>query len=183
MKMGLALETAQRYDEAIASLKLFMATKPQEEVLRKTQDEIYKIEAKRDKAAKDRVAQEKATQEAQAKAAREARERQQEAAVKEARTADDWIKRLDGARYIYYPNNVAGAQIIDIKDGMLIRSVGDSPTFGPGHEFGRAHIQGRTFKVDTLWGNIYTISEDGGSIEEACPPGGSPPRMTYRRQR
>jgi hypothetical protein len=53
MKMGLALETAQRYDEAIASLKLFIATKPQDDLLRKTQDEIYKIEAKQEKAAKE----------------------------------------------------------------------------------------------------------------------------------
>jgi hypothetical protein len=80
MKMGLALETAQRYDDAIASLKLFMATKPQDEVLRKTQDEIYKIEAKAERAAKDK---EQAAKEAQANAAREAQAAAEEKAVKE----------------------------------------------------------------------------------------------------
>jgi len=43
MKMGLALESSKRYDEAIAALKLFIATNPKDDVMRKAQDEIYKI--------------------------------------------------------------------------------------------------------------------------------------------
>jgi tetratricopeptide (TPR) repeat protein len=96
MKMGLALETAQRYDDAIASLKLFMATKPQDEMLRKTQDEIYKIEAKKEKAAKDQ--QEKAAKGAQA--AQERRIEEQRAAVETKQQAyDAWLKKLDGVRF------------------------------------------------------------------------------------
>ena len=52
MKMGLALESSKRYDEAIAALKLFIATNPKDDVMRKAQDEIYKIEARAQKAAK-----------------------------------------------------------------------------------------------------------------------------------
>ena len=86
MKMGLALETAQRYDDAIASLKLFMATKPQDEVLRKAQDEIYKIEAKAQKAAKDAEAKAKEKK----LAAREKAEREAAALKREVDLSGTW---------------------------------------------------------------------------------------------
>jgi tetratricopeptide (TPR) repeat protein len=97
MKRGLALETAQRYDEAIASLKLFMLTNPQGEVLRKTQDEIYKIEAKQERAAKDSDQARKDKIEA---------ERRQQAAKAEEdaragqRKLEDFYRRCDGRRYV-----------------------------------------------------------------------------------
>lgn len=90
MKRGLALETAQRYDEAIALLRLFMATRPQDDVLRQAQDEIYKIEAKREKAAKDKVDAERRQQATRAE--EDARARQQR--------RDDLYRKCDGRRYV-----------------------------------------------------------------------------------
>ena len=93
MKMGLALETAQRFDDAIASLKLFMATNPQGEVLRKTQDEIYKIEAKAQKAVKDKKLAAK-------KAVEDQRARQEAAEANKAKEQEDFLRKINGARYI-----------------------------------------------------------------------------------
>jgi hypothetical protein len=123
MKMGLALETAQRYDDAIASLKLFMATKPQDEVLRKTQDEIYKIEAKRDKTAKDQ--QEKAAKEAQAaQAAKEAAERNRRDEQRAAEEKKTGIEALAGNWRGLLPDisgrrNSAGHKCFEIRGNEL----------------------------------------------------------------
>jgi tetratricopeptide (TPR) repeat protein len=93
MKMGLALETAQRYDEAIEALKLFMATKPRGAVLRQAQDEIYKIEAKRDRAEKDR--------ESAARRAEEDRRAQaEENARAQQRKLEEFYRKCDGRRYV-----------------------------------------------------------------------------------
>jgi tetratricopeptide (TPR) repeat protein len=45
--LGVAAKSAQRYDEAIDALKLYIATNPGRDKARATQDEIYKIEAKK----------------------------------------------------------------------------------------------------------------------------------------
>ena len=58
--LGLALEEAQRYDEAITYIKLYMITNSGNERARAAQDEIYKIEAKKrltDKAASEKIAE------------------------------------------------------------------------------------------------------------------------------
>jgi tetratricopeptide (TPR) repeat protein len=46
-ELGIAAKNAQRYDEAIAALKLYIATNPGRDKARATQDEIYRIEAKK----------------------------------------------------------------------------------------------------------------------------------------
>jgi hypothetical protein len=56
--LGLSLEAAQRYDEAIIYIKLYMAANPGDDRTRAAQDEIYKIEAKKkltDKAASEKI--------------------------------------------------------------------------------------------------------------------------------
>ena len=70
--LGLCLETAQRYDEAITYIKLYMATNPGRDRSRAAQDEIYKIEAKKklaNKAASEKIAeqQQKKVQEEKAR--------------------------------------------------------------------------------------------------------------------
>jgi len=45
--LGLAFRGAQRYDDAVAALKLYIATNPGKDKARATQDEIYRIEAKK----------------------------------------------------------------------------------------------------------------------------------------
>jgi tetratricopeptide (TPR) repeat protein len=54
--LGMALQAAQQYDEAIKVLKLYIATNPGEELSRRARNEIYKIEAKQEKAAKEKTA-------------------------------------------------------------------------------------------------------------------------------
>jgi tetratricopeptide (TPR) repeat protein len=46
-ELGIAAKAAQRYDDAVAALKLYIATNPGRGKARATQDEIYKIEAKK----------------------------------------------------------------------------------------------------------------------------------------
>lgn len=60
-ELGMALQAAQQYDEAIKALKLYIATNPGEDLSRRTQNEIYKVEAKQEKAAKEKTAAEKQT--------------------------------------------------------------------------------------------------------------------------
>jgi tetratricopeptide (TPR) repeat protein len=54
--LGMTLQAAQQYDEAIKALKLYIATNPGEELSRRARNEIYKIEAKQEKAAKEKTA-------------------------------------------------------------------------------------------------------------------------------
>ena len=44
--LGLASESAEQYEEAIAALKLYLLTRPKESDARNAQDEIYVVEAK-----------------------------------------------------------------------------------------------------------------------------------------
>jgi len=80
--LGLALEAAQRYDEAIAALKLYLAANPGEKDARAVQDEIYKIEAQKQLATRSKAEE---AESAAKKAAEEAR------AAAEARSRDEWI--------------------------------------------------------------------------------------------
>jgi hypothetical protein len=91
---------------------------------------------------------------------------------------DEFLNKINGARYIC--NDVTPVQIIDIRDGMLIRSFASSAAFGPGKEAGRWKISGRTAGSDY---ELYVIMEDGETIKCVYPPGGEPQVMVFRRQR
>lgn len=58
-ELGMALELAERYDEAIEYFKKYIDLKPGEEEVRKIQDEIYIIQAKKEKLAKLKEEKEK----------------------------------------------------------------------------------------------------------------------------
>jgi tetratricopeptide (TPR) repeat protein len=165
MKMGLALETAERYDDAIAALKLFMATKPQDEVLRKTQDEIYKIEAKAEKAAKEAAA----ASEAKAKESSP-----ETVAAKQQNTFEDLLKKIDGRRYAC-PGGYEGAiTIIDVKGSVFVWGAikNGRYTESPGDQ--RVEIRARETEavktthisdnINWKYDNTYIISEDGDRI-------------------
>jgi tetratricopeptide (TPR) repeat protein len=177
MKMGLALETAQRYEEAIASLKLFMATRPHAELLRKTQDEIYKIEARRDRAAR--------TSSPQALAAKKQNE------------YEDWLRKIDGRRYTN-PGDEGATGVLDVRGKVLISGIIVAPQSrlaGPrGYtEHNRFEIRGResagpVMKVPDLPGGslqvVYIISEDGDRITQQTRFGnGSKRERIYLWQR
>jgi tetratricopeptide (TPR) repeat protein len=79
---AVALDLANRFDEAVNVLKLYIATNPGGEESRKAQDKIYEIGAK-----KKLAAQEREESSPQAVAAREQNK------------FEDWLKKLDGRRF------------------------------------------------------------------------------------
>jgi tetratricopeptide (TPR) repeat protein len=195
MKMGLALETAQRYDDAIAALKLFMATNPQDELLRKTQDEIYKIEAKAEKAVKDKeLAAEQAARDRELAEAK-ARESSPEAVA--AREFAALLRKIDGRRYETPARG--GRLVIDVDGSVLLRKVWNSREGW--HSYyppASVEITGRETRLAWIWppdpdtGNSggyaidYTISEDGSRITESyqCNDGKSDTHVyTWRGER
>jgi tetratricopeptide (TPR) repeat protein len=176
--LGMALQGAQEYSEAIRALKLFIATNPGEELFRRAQNEIYKIEAKQEKAAKE-----------SSPAAMAEKKRQEEGA---------FLKKIDGARYKYYYSGSrdAGYWIFDIRGnqvitGFVITSSRFSPEdVGRYERDGMAPLNGREF---TLTSDRFTcsfrdndktvekgrISDDGESITtQVCNE-----TRTYRRER
>lgn len=92
--LGVALESVQRYQEAIAAFRLYLLTGPKESDARNAQDEIYIIEAKQKKLAQDQaVAGQK---EAEAKrVADQARRAEEEKNRRQAQEAAN-IRNLSG---------------------------------------------------------------------------------------
>lgn len=178
---GLTLEAAQRFDEAITYIKLYMATNPGSDRTRAAQDEIYKIEAKKKlvgKAAKE------SSPEAMAE-----NKRQEERA---------FLKRIEGARYKYYRSDDrdAGYWILDVRGNQIVRGyIITSSRFSP-EDVGRyqndgaAPLDGRefsvispkatcSFKSDAKVVEKGRISDDGESITtQVCNE-----TRTYRRER
>jgi tetratricopeptide (TPR) repeat protein len=155
--LGMALQAAQQYGEAIYALKLYMATHPGDELLRRTQNEIYKIEAKQEKAAKE-----------SSPAA---------IAAKKQKEYEDWLKKIDGRRYTYRESFERITHVLDVKGKLLIQGAivdPDSPFSGPrGYtEHNRYEIRGRVVEGPVIntpaeiksVQAIFTISEDGEKI-------------------
>lgn len=192
MKMGLALEAAQRYDDAISSLKLFIATNPQGDVLRKTQDEIYTIEAMADKAAKDK--------ESAAKKAVEDKQAQQVAAeARKAKEQEDFLRRINGARYVFlwpgpvedlvFTLDVAGDTLSSGQIRTRSTDPADRGTIGIWQESaGTYKIEGRTLRF-FMWNQPMpstsgTISDDGNTITITTrTANGYESHQVYKRQR
>lgn len=155
MLMGIALEAAQQYDDATAALKLSMSASSSEDLKRKTQDEIYKIEAKKEKAAEIKN-----------------RESSPEAvAAKKQKEFDEWLKKLDGARYSYsffdddsrttitWEINIVGKTLVQRTNAFARREW---------MEYYKHEIQAREIPGSNTVGCVQTfkISEDGYSIVE-----------------
>jgi hypothetical protein len=169
--LGLALEAAQRFDDAIAYVKLYMATNPGDERLRAAQDELYKIEAKKRLAAK-------AAQDAQLAAAEEARVKaeQQRLAYESSSEGkfETLLRKIDGRRYTCY--DFAGVYpIIDVRGAEFVFGVIDNRNGNHSYiENQREPIQGRESRhrisrfdvVDGIHpvGETVTFSEDGDRI-------------------
>jgi tetratricopeptide (TPR) repeat protein len=160
---GLTLEAAQRYDEAIAYIKLYMATNPGSDRSRAAQDEIYKIEAKKKLAGK---------------AAKESNP----AAVSAPKqnTFDDLLRKIDGRRYTSPVDNTNHFMVIDVTGkvfrlGILYPQNYDVPSRrGQVVEDVRDEIRGRETTVPVERGanpfrfwpvsRTYVISDDGDRI-------------------
>jgi tetratricopeptide (TPR) repeat protein len=95
---ALTLEASGNYSGAIADLKLYQEFKPPEAEARAVQNKIYVIQAKQKMAENDKASAEKAAKDAAAKAQESSPET---VAAKKQNTVEDWLKKLDGARYAY----------------------------------------------------------------------------------
>jgi tetratricopeptide (TPR) repeat protein len=138
-----ALESSGRFNEAINILKLYLLTNPIASDARAAQDRIYAIEAK-----KELTEAEKATK---AKKAEEERKTE-----KKRENSGDWLQKLDGRRYIYYPSNYTGVKpVIDVTGKFFVlgliydagsdaaRRMGAGYHENRGRPYNRLEIQGR----------------------------------------
>ena len=160
MKMGRALETAQRYDDAIAALNLFMATNPQGEVLHKTEDEISEIEDKAERAVKDK----------ELAKARPRVSRPKAVALPKQNELEDWLKKLDGRRFAC--GTKGGIAVIDVRGKFLVLGSIDSKGYHESDvEDARVEIQGHETTIplydnpqDNGASDTFVISDDGERI-------------------
>jgi tetratricopeptide (TPR) repeat protein len=183
--MGIVMEQAGQYDEAISSLKLYLLTNPDD--ARTAQDKIYEIEAAKKLAQEERAAEEAKESSSEAIAARKQQQEQQ------------FIKSLDGAVYTRTEEPGNGWVMnfrIEIKDGKAIvwRQVTSTPGLPYTREWTEikgmeGQITGRQWKPesDGFWDNTCSISEDGSKItchyESINPNNQLPPfDNIYRRE-
>jgi len=190
--LGLALEAAQRYDEAITYIKLYMATNPGNERARAAQDEIYKIEAKAQKAMKDKELAAK-------KMAEEKRAQQEDAAAKKAREQGEFLRRINGARYIFhwpgpvedlvFTLDVLGDAITSGQIKTRSTDPADRSIIGVWQQSAETYkIEGQTLRC-FMWGKAMEstsgiISDDGSTIIIITrTSGGHESRHVYKRER
>jgi hypothetical protein len=173
-KLAIAQKAAHRYDDAIASLNLYLLTQPAD--ARDAQDEIYKLKADKQAAAVEQ--------------ARKQREEQQRAyesspagiAAREQREFDTFLAGLDGRRYTYPRGNGMGPVAIDVRGRFLITGQIDTRfangEFHPGFEqWGPAPCAIQGFETTMPLPNpgyaqgipyhteaIFIISKDGNTI-------------------
>lgn len=157
---AVALDLANRFDEAMNALKLFIATNPGEDESRKAQDRIYEIGAKKIIATREREEPSPQT-----------------VADREQGKFEEWLRKLDGRRYTLVGQDGFTA-IVDIRGKMFIQGWID-PNNGGYHEVegsnSRIEIKGRetivpiterAFFEKKVWrvSATFIISEDGNSI-------------------
>jgi hypothetical protein len=129
-KLAIAQKAAERYDDAIASLNLYLLTQPAD--ARDAQDEIYKLKALKQSAADD-----------QAKRQKEEQQRAWESspaaiAARKQSTFDTFLAGLDGRRYVYMYAAPAGVTI-DIRGRFFVFGLVnymDLDGFHPGYRQG-----------------------------------------------
>ena len=176
--LGLVLEAAGQFDEATTYVKLYMATHLSDDQTRAAQDEIYKIEAKKQLATK--AAQ---------------KSRPEAIAAKQENEYEAWLKKLDGARYVN--DETPGVlDVIEIRGAQFVVGIicGASNT-GCGRDYGYGfHEQSRT-PIHNRGGSIsmpgpfgvdeytYAISPDGETVTSKQLRGGRTLTETYRREK
>jgi len=153
--LGMALQAAQEYAEAIRALKLYIATNPGEELARRAQNEIYKIEAKQEKATKE------SSRQAQA------------AAAPKQNSFEDLLRKIDGRRYTCTESSWL-TSVLDVRGRIIVRGTIENGRYLEWTgEASRVEIRGREttvplyyrpFKVSNAVSMTFLISEDGYSI-------------------
>ncbi len=148
--LGLALEAAQHYDEAITCIKLYIATGPGDERTRAAQDEIYKVEAK------GKLAMRAARESGKSPAA-EARQNPFEAL----------LKKIDGRKY---RNSKGGTAVVEVRGRFLVII---DPSQGQAIHLGPYEIRNRIAQTPRVMQPLplpvqttFTVGEDGDRIIE-----------------
>jgi tetratricopeptide (TPR) repeat protein len=134
-KLATAQKAAEQYDDAVASLNLYLLFKPAD--ARDAQDEIYKLKALKQAAADDQVRKQQEEQQKQAEAQQRQREEQQRQAEEQQRQREEQqrayeaspegiaarkrqdeqqlVARLNGTRFTcgsYHAIEVRGSQLV-----------------------------------------------------------------------
>ena len=191
-KLAIAQKAAEQYDDAIASLNLYLLTQPAD--ARDAQDEIYKLKALKQSAADDA-----------AKRQQEERQRAYESspagiAARRQNDYSNWLQKIDGARYVYHSNNdssgVEADLTIDIRGNTVTQGIEFTrcPTgcgavrVGEWTKNWQYKFSGRRWTFDTgqISGGKWIpctaqgeISEDGNSVTISSCSGNT----TFNRER
>jgi tetratricopeptide (TPR) repeat protein len=147
-KLALAQKAASQYDDAIASLNLYLLTQPAD--ARDAQDEIYKLEANKQAAADQKAAEERRKWEEE--------NSPQAIAAQEQKKYDDWLRSLNGARF-FNSDGTGWSWSYVIRGNQIVQTI-----TGPNGSNGgvlNGNITGKTFSIG---GIDYTISDSGSSI-------------------
>ena len=163
--LGVIQDKAGQYDDAMRNLKFYLIAAPKAPDAEKVKELIYEIEYRKEKAAKDKEA-------ASRKAAEDSRAQQESAARKQ----QEFLNRINGARYVYYfwaNRSDTGARTQYV---ITLDVRGDTMTQGQGLADGRDWSQDPIlFKLDgrklscfingrALPKNDGVISDDGNTI-------------------
>ena len=171
-KLAIAQKAASQYDDAIASLNLYLLTQPAD--ARDAQDEIYKIKALKQSAADDQANQARRQQEEQQRQ-REAQQRAYESspagiAAREQSSFEDLLKKIDGRKYYTQNFTGSGKRVIQVRGAAFV--MGQEDFGGPGqyNYIATIPIEGRVSTSHSCGGagcyQTFTISEDGSRITE-----------------
>ena len=188
---ALACESAGEYAGAIENLKLYQMFKLPDAEARAIQDKIYVLEARQEKAAKDKELVAK-------NEAEERKTQQDDAAAKKARDQEEFLRKINGARYVcHYPGPVEDIDFtIDVMGDTLTGGQIKTRSTDPSErEVGiwknmpdTYKIEGRTLKC-YMQGNVIQsmtglIADDGSTITIITKTSsGGESRNVYRRQR
>jgi tetratricopeptide (TPR) repeat protein len=177
-KLALAQKAAGQYDDAIASLNLYLLSQPAD--ARDAQDEIYKLRADKQAAAEKKAAEEKRKWEEE--------NSPQAIAAREQQKFASWLKNLDGVLYsesfyddderrtITYTLQIRGNNAYERTNSFRYGEWGDYQTY---------RITGRTFEGMKYQNahETFTISEDGETMTQVTVnDDGRRSDVTFRRQ-
>jgi len=179
--LAIAQDKAGMYDESLASLRLYLLTKPSAVDADWAEDLKSKVEYRRDKAA--------------------SQSSPQAIAARQQNDNEEWLKKIDGARYVcnYADNRDVGFWSIDVHGSAVTKVMNITwSRFNPvgSRVWGSGTLQGRQISIaQQSWCNggancpeLCTISDDANALSceyQDTWPAGAHEKKTevYRRQR
>jgi hypothetical protein len=191
LNLALACESASEYASAIENLKLYLLFKLPDAEARVVQDKIYALEAKQEKAAKNKELVAK-------NEAEEKKAQQEDAEAKKAREQEEFLKKINGARYVcHYPGPVEDIDFtIDVLGDTLTGGQCKTRSTDPSEtKVGIWEKSADNYKIDGrslqcyMWGNVMQditgiITDDGSTITIITKTsGGGEFRLIYKRMR